>query len=397
MIALSLLDYRSDVLIKCAQLLETQGQNVCYFSNQNMRDIIENDRFLEFKINTETDEHPQLRSKFIEIYKNDRSLKYYLSEDLAPRVLASWLSESLTFIHKYDVKCAVIEGTPAHELIFEIACEMLGVKVINIFHAPGPRGWSLISSSSIEYPLYKCSQYKSRYLQDLSRKSDERKIYVDTKESWDKKIYRFIRREKNYNYYPKWKIILDAFATPFSLALSLILVKIKGNAGNSVFYLHMEPERTVSNCGAPFSSQKQALDYITNTLNINITLKEHPDWLGKRPLRFLIYVFLNPNLNYILKSGNSHGLTWTFSGSIAWENELNSKKTVILGNTYLKHAKNVYALFARNEIVSKEENFFDYIASHAFPCELAGANLSSYVMSDENIKNLSAAIMQCSK
>ena len=64
-------------------------------------------------------------------------------------------------------------------------------------------------------------------------------------------------------------------------------------------------------------------------------------------------------------------LAWTFSGSIAWENELKLKPTILLGNTYLRCAPSTYAIFSKSNDYEKVNDFFKHIADHVFQCELS--------------------------
>lgn len=395
MIALSLLDLRAPLLIEVGKKLKECGQKVCYFTNQKIDNLNKNELVLILTELPIQKKYPLFKERFRHIYFNDRSFKYYHTEEQAIKIFSYWLDASIKYIEKNEIKFALIEGTPAYELIFEIACEIKSVKIINVFHAPGPRGWSLISSSSVEINLYKSKKFKNSYLSALKNNASKRKVYVDINESIFEKLIRFIKRPRNHNYYPKHVIIADIILRPISYLLSYILVVFKGTQENNVLYLHQEPERTVSNCGSIFSNQIEAIRYITKKLKLKVTLKEHPDWLGKRQLKFLFYVLFNKDVSYIITQKRDVELAWTFSGSIAWENELISKPTILLGGTYLKHAKHVHPIFIDERNVYKYNNFFDFISEHVFPCELCGVNLTSEALSNKNINNLSKAILVC--
>ena len=395
MLAISLLDMRTPVLRHLGNNLIKEGYDVCYFSNekQNLINIQEPNFLIDGSGVCSVDSNHI--NRFQTLYENDRSIKYYYKKYDALRLFEYWYKLSVDFISQHNVTAALIEGTPAHELVFEMACKDMSVRILNVFHAPGPRGWSLISDSSIEQNLFKNKQFSTTYLTDVYSAQQQRKTYVDFNEKPFTKLKRFLKRPINFNYYPKYMILGSFVSRPISILLSYLLILFKGSQKHSVFYLHMEPERTVSNCGSPFMNQIAAIEYITKKLKHNITLKEHPDWVGKRDIKFLFYALLNKRVTYVISLKREVKLAWTFSGSIAWENELKLKPTILLGNTYLRCAPSTYAIFSKSNDYEKVNDFFKHIADHVFQCELSGVNLTPEVISKENVHRLTNAVVNC--
>ena len=395
-IILSLLDKRTAPLLKLGSLLVKEGFIVNYFSNEkiNLHSDLNDFLFLNEDFIDKID--PTLELKFKKIYKTDRSLYFYFSEQKALKLMQSWYNKSILFIEKHQIEYCMIEGTPAHELVFELACLDQKVGIMNIFHSPGPRGWSLISKSSVEYPLYSNMKKNLDYVDSVNNQESSRKIYVDIKESKIFKALRFIKRKKNYNYYPKSIIIFQLVLYPIALFLTWILCRLSRQQHNHVMYLHMEPERTVYNCDADFSSQISALNFLTKELGFYITLKEHPSWIGKRDIRFYLQVLLNPRLNYYMDLEKIPKLVWTFSGSVAWERIKEKSPTVVLGRTYLhksKYVRNFPNIYCHVKKV--ENNFFEVLSNYAFEGEMNGENLSPSVSDEGNIKKLYEAIKIC--
>jgi len=395
-LVLSLLDTRTPTLIKLGTLLEKEGFDIFYFSNEPCSSILNQKKMIELNINDQCDINSELISKFSTIYKNDRSLSYYINEKKAMQMMQAWYENSVKFIISNGINYCLIEGTPAHELVFELACIDNNVAILNFFHAPGPRGWSLVSRSSVEYPLYKNSVKDLNYLNTVTKVKGIRKVYVDVSERKITKLFRFLKRKRNYNYYPKHIILVKAAFFPLSYLLSKLLERMSGPQSNHVFYLHMEPERTVSNCGSLFTNQLEAIKCLTYNCDLHITLKEHPDWIGKRPISFLFQALINPKINYKTVLTSQPKLAWTFSGSIAWERTQNELPTMALGNTYLQKSLYVRSFPEIADSISKQDDdFFNFISDYVFEGELFGENLNPEVSEPANLNNLLRAIKIC--
>ena len=124
-----------------------------------------------------------------------------------------------------------------------------------------------------------------------------------------------------------------------------------------------------------------------------MTIKEHPTWVGKRPLKFLIYVLLNPNVNYTLTIGEIPKLAWTFSGSVAWERSKINKSTVCFGDTYLRRLPSVEGFPKLDNLyTAKKKDVFELLTDYVFECELIGVNLAPAVAKNKNIEKLSEAV-----
>ena len=393
-VLISLLDTRSDTLIKVGDLLKSNNITPYYFSNEKITHmhqdpvlILGEQEYSVCDIN--------LKAKFQKIFETDRSMRFYYSESVAIKIMQKWYDNAKEYILHRNIKHCLIEGTPAHELVVELVCIDLGVNIINICHAPGPRGWSLASKSSIEYPLYGNQNKNEEYIAQLSGHQNEIKVYLDSKHTWYGKVLRLIKRKRNYNYYPKWYIVLKVLKYPINIVLRFIL-KIWGNSQyNHVLYLHEEPERTVYNCGAVFNTQLSALKTISKDLNINISVKEHPNHKGNLPLGFYLSILLHPRLNYITTLSRTPELVWTFSGSIAWERSLKGLPVVSLGKTYLHKSNCVYGYPDIFNHIEKEDDLVDYISKHVFAGELTGTHWIPSEISDANIENLTKIIVTC--
>lgn len=394
-IIISLLDTRTPILVKLGKLLKKRGFKVYYFSNENFDKEFHIDNMLLLDENIDIEVEPNLKSKFEKIYKSDRSLHYYFNKDKALMLMQTWHNKAEAFIKKHKIEFCFIEGTPAHELVFEMACKKNNVKIINIIHAPGSRGWSLISKSSVEYPLYKNKKANKEYIDQIKNKPISNKIYLDVNHTLIGKIKRLIFMPKNFNQFPKNIKIIKGICFPINLFLRFIL-SINKKQFNHVFFVHLEPERTVYNCGAIFTRQKDALKYITKNLGFKITIKEHPNHIAKLPLSFLLHILINPKINYVTKLTHTPKLAWTFSGSIAWERTLQGLPVVALGKTYLQKSNLVKGFpKIKTNIGKYDGDFFNYISKHVFKGELTGTHWSPNDLSDENIENLFTAVKNC--
>ena len=393
-ILISLLDTRTKTLIKVGDILKRKNITPYYFSNEDVRHLCR-DTLLILDESGRVSCESRLKKSFQTIFESDRSMHFYYSESDAIKIMQKWYDDTKNFILSMDVDYCLIEGTPAHELVVEMVCNDLGVGIINIFHAPGPRGWSLASKSSIEYPLYSNQAKNNKYISQIFSLQETVKTYLDVKHTWYSKVLRLVKRRKNYNYYPKWYICLKVFKFPANVLIRLIL-KFWGNLQyNHVLYLHEEPERTVYNCGAAFRTQLSALKAISKDLNINISVKEHPNHKGNLPLRFYLGVLFHPRLNYITRLSRTPELVWTFSGSIAWERSLKSLPVVSLGKTYLHKSKFVFGYPIVFNDIEKSDNLFDYVSNHVFAGELTGTHWIPGEISNSNVENLSEIIITC--
>ena len=190
-----------------------------------------------------------------------------------------------------------IEGTPTYELILELVCSRLSLSVLNLFHAPGPIGYMLISSSSVEHPLIKNNGRNPTYYKQIKGRNSGRKVYAQP-ESKLVKLLRFFRRKPNYNYQPKWFILLGKIKFPIRYLLAYFVCWCSLRKHNHVFYLHMDPERTVFNCGAVFNNQLDAIKAIASDSDIKLLVKEHPVMVGRRTCRELLSLLFNRKISY---------------------------------------------------------------------------------------------------
>ena len=168
--------------------MENHGVAVCYISNELFNDISEQRPYLHFDENKQYTIADDNKEDFERIYNSDRSLYFYYSKARAISLMQYWFEKSLQFIKKQKIKYSIIEGTPAHELVFELACKKSRVCIINIFHAPGPRGWSLISDTSVEKNLFKNFGRRTDYFSQAKKLQEARKVYADVSEKFLKNI-----------------------------------------------------------------------------------------------------------------------------------------------------------------------------------------------------------------
>ena len=189
-VAYSLLDLADRVIFDVAENLSEMDVECYFVACRDIDFVVDKTKFLVFDINLAYTPDKQNVAKFIEFYKNDRSLKFFYSEQEALSLMQYWYEKSSEFLIKNKITHIFIEGTPTYELILELVCSRLSLSVLNLFHAPGPIGYMLISSSSVEHLLIKNNGRNPTYYKQIKGRNSGRKVYAQP-ESKLVKLLRF--------------------------------------------------------------------------------------------------------------------------------------------------------------------------------------------------------------
>ncbi len=184
------------------------------------------------------------------------------------------------------------------------------------------------------------------------------------------------------------------------------------------FYaLHLQPEASIDIVAPLYRDQIATIDNISKCLPIGYKLyvKEHPAFVGMRPLNYYSKLAHLANVRLIDSTVNAYKLIEnstgiiTLSGTVGWEAMMMGKPVITLGRVFynvaedlVKHVRSINELprvlqeFTRG-FKPNEENILKFILA-AYKCTDPGIIIppsqSLHMLQDENIGNVTEAIVK---
>ncbi|MFC1558567.1 hypothetical protein ACFL40_04340, partial [candidate division KSB1 bacterium] len=182
------------------------------------------------------------------------------------------------------------------------------------------------------------------------------------------------------------------------------------------FPLQYQPEVTVDIMAPFYKEQKIVVDFVSKSLpaGYKLAVKEHPHAYGLRPIKYYKEIAKNPRVKLIKIGADGYDLikrssgVISLSGTSGWQAFINGKPVVVFGNIFYKLAENgvyfvdnIYKLpYIFQEIIrdfSPDEDEILKFCYAVYNCTYDGfvgpPFYDSYIMTDENIKNVTNAII----
>lgn len=348
-------------------------------------------------------------SRLSEIFLRDRNMYQHLTLPDAVIVMVGWYISCCDFFDKNRVTHLVIEGTPAYELVAELAAHSCGVKIISPFGAPVVPGFSLVGLDSEWRNIFIREDVNCEYISLLDNTSNlgvkvrdysVKASYTNiiTQKLSQTKLY-LLNRSLNF---PSLRFVFENFIVRkirilYKKLFKYILPIYKGSF-DYVVYLHKEPEKSVSNCGAEFRTQLQALIEFRKCYPLaKIGLKSHPHAKGFQSLRDLKYLrslgFYSADNMRPVDCVATNTKVISFSGSVLTEVVLLGGSAISFGGSYQCRAEGVKKMFAAPDtMVNSEhqlnlEQYRNYLGQAAFKFEVSDVVSRPEIMSDSNVAN----------
>lgn len=351
----------------------------------------------------------EILSRLSEIFLRDRNMYQHHTLPDAVTVMFGWYINCCDFFDKNRVTHLVIEGTPAYELVAELAANSCGVKIISPFGAPVVPGFSLVGLDSEWRNVFLGEDVNCEYIGFIDNASNlgvkvrdysVKASYINaiTQKISQSKLY-FSNRSLNF---PSLRFVIENLIVRktrilYKKIFKDILPSYKGSF-DYVVYMHKEPEKSVSNCGAKFRTQLEALIEFRKCYPLaKIGLKPHPHAKGFQSLHDLKFLrslgFYSADNMRPVDCVATNTKVISFSGSVLSEVVLLGGSAISFGDSYQCRAEGVKKMFAApGSMVNSEqqlnlEQYRNYLGKAAFKFEVSDVVSRPEIMSDSNVAN----------
>ncbi len=423
-ILFSLLDHRSEVLLKLSNtIFEIYGHKPFFACDDSWvyKTIIKDNKFnssnfIKFDFNSFSKELNLIDDKILielqQIRIRDRYLKK-LESTFTEKLLKSWYISAKSFLIKNNINVILIEGTPAFELVLELVAIELNIKIIVPDNLWKFKNWSVIYSRSNYSELYSAPLVMSSVFYSNFKDFDSISYKRVTYGKKVNKLYQFLNLLKNKPSRINGESYFQRFIKTVSSSINRICISYDSlpNSDFYVYFMHIEPEKTVDNVGFNLESQFSLIWHLATKIPLGkyLIVKEHPDNNGRldidtinkiKSIPGVLYVSKRESTLYLIKSALG---VFTISGTISIEAQLYNNNVYVFGNGHflksdsimkIENITNVsdYFLIESNKHEQLATNYILNLSKHAFNFEFSDCISLPSCLNDENIFRMANCI-----
>lgn len=422
-ILFSLLDHRAEVLFELSNTLFKEYNHVPYYScddswvnEWSINKCKHSNNLLKFDSSNLSNDNYLIEDRVLVDLNIIRNKDRYLKKktDLySTNLLKSWYYNAKSFLIENEIHAILIEGTPAFELVLELAAKELMIKVIVPDNLWKFKNWSVIYKSSNYAELYPTS-------------SDFENLFYDHYHSFQEKTYQRVLYEQRLS---KFQLLLnsvscrsskvngepliDRIKSKICTYLNRLLIKYNKipQSDYYVYFMHIEPEKTVDNVGFSLESQYSLIWHIAKKIPLGrcLVVKEHPDNKGRLSLDIIKKIKAIPAVLYVSPKENTKELfsnslgVFTISGTISIEAQNFNNNVYVFGNGHflksnsIKKIENITAVSDYFLVESKNHepivsNYISNLSKYAFNFEFSDCIGLPSCLKDENISRMAYSV-----
>jgi len=344
----------------------------------------------------------------------------------------SYMAKELESFFTYNkISWVIAEPTNAPEIISYSVCKKLGIKIGNISPLRHPSGRAAIFGGIDESFIHKIQIHgvettKEEIINWLNyfREHGEEPIYMKSQKKSKnlinlanslKKRFPILVKEIIGNYDINYNNTLKQFNLYKKILIAPKIknkIEIEKQKPFAVYFLHVQPERTVDVISPYNSSQIELIKNIRRALphNINFFIKEHPSIYGAQDKNFYKELSKIPHVSLINKKQNTIDIiknakiVFTISGTVAMESSILKIPSIIFSDVYIKDMPYVYSVKTPEELEKRisiilreeerysEEDCLAFFTNLIYNSEKSSWDGSGGFKNEDIIKSLSKLI-----